>query len=101
MREQFLEIGSLSQSSRQFLISELPWFRNQGIAQLINGPSIDCVTDISSSRVHRWISNRAQLQPDSTALLSAESQKKITYRELELMSNQRVHCKFPEFRTIY
>lgn len=91
LQEEFLNTVKLSQQDSRFRLCELPFLRGREVASIINGPCIEDVEAISSSRVHVWIKQRAAKQPSAVALYSAERDETMTYRDLEDRSSQIAH----------
>lgn len=91
LQAEFLTTVKSSQQDGSFRLRELPFFRTRGVARITNGPAVEDVEAISSSRVHVWIKQRATEQPNAIALSSAERSETMTYRELAERSSQVAH----------
>ncbi|KAH6846806.1 non-ribosomal peptide synthetase [Alternaria alternata] len=91
LQAEFITTAKLSQQDNSFRLRDLPSFRDRGVASITNGPAVEDVETISSSRVHLWIKQRAAGQPNTIALSSAERNETMTYRELAERSSQVAH----------
>ncbi|CAN9439870.1 unnamed protein product [Alternaria alternata] len=91
LQAEFITTAKLSQQDNSFRLRDLPFFRDRGVASITNGPAVEDVETISSSRVHLWIKQRAAEQPNTIALSSAERNETMTYRELAERSSQVAH----------
>ncbi|RAR05690.1 non-ribosomal peptide synthetase [Stemphylium lycopersici] len=91
LQAEFLNTVKSSQQDSSFRLRELPFFQTRRVASIANGPEMEDVEAINSSRVHVWIKQRATEQPNAIALSSAERNKTMTYRELAERSSQVAH----------
>lgn len=89
-----METIRLSQQKKDFRVLDVPYLHSRGVGEIIRGPSPSDVIGINTSRVPQWIEAQARMQPHAIALYSAERDIRLSYFQLNKISNQLARCEW-------